>query len=79
MSWGIVEDLREQAQTSGIPDITLLLEPVRAIVLFYGGRRRKGDVAHFYEKRVARCILEGFRIAVCVVDIVHGPKHDIFT
>ena len=46
-------------------------------MLFYGGRRRTGDVAHFCEIMVARCAVEGFRSAACVVDIVHGPKHDI--
>ena len=50
---------------------------MRAIVLFYGARRRQGDVGHFCDLRVGRCAVEGFRLAVCVVDIVHGPKHDI--
>ena len=70
---GTVEGLKHQGQQSDISDITSFLGPVRAIVLFYGGRRRIGDVAHFCEMRVAKCAVEGFRITVCVVDIVHGP------
>ena len=77
MSWGTVEDLKVEAEESGIQEITPFLCPVRAIVLFYRGRRRTGDVAHFCEMRVARCVVEEFRIAVCVVDMVHGPSHDI--
>ena len=43
-----------------------------------GGWRRQGDVTHFCELRVARKGVEGFRrLAVCVVDIVHDPNHDI--
>ena len=77
-NWGSVEDLREQARsTNNIRDITPFLGPIRAIVLFYGGRRRQGDVAHFCELSVAGRAVEGFRLVVCVVDIVHGPKHDI--
>ena len=77
IKWGTVEDLRHQAQQSDMKDITSFLGPIRAIVFFYGGRRRKGDVAYFYEMRVAKCAIQGFRIAVCVVSIVHGPKkHD---
>ena len=37
----------------------------------------KGDVAHFCELRVATKVVEGFRLAVCVVDVVHGPNLDI--
>ena len=77
LSWGTVDDLKRQAQQSDINDITPFLGLVRAIVFFHGGRRRIGDVAHFCEMRVAKCAVEGFRIAACVVDIVHGPKHDI--
>ena len=77
LSWGTIEDLKHQAQQPDISYITPFLVPVRAIVLFYGGRRRIGDVAHFCEMRVPKCAVEGFRIAVCVVDIVHGPKYDI--
>ena len=76
-SWGTVEDLKRQAEESDISDITPFLGPIRAIVLFYGGKRKQGDVAHFCELRVARRAVEGFRLAVCVVDIVHGAKHDI--
>ena len=45
--WGSVEDLKDQAKDSHIRDITSFLGPIRAIVFFYGGRRRQGDVAHF--------------------------------
>ncbi len=77
--WGSVADLREQARSSdNIKDITPFLGPIRAIVLFYCGRRRQGDVAHFCELSIARRAVEGFRLVVCVVDIVHGPKHDIY-
>ena len=44
---------------------------------FLWGRRRQGDVAHFCELHIARRAIEGFRLIVCVVDIVHGPSHDI--
>ena len=70
--------MREQARsTNNIKDITPFLGPIRAIVLFYGGRRRQGDVALFCELSVAGKAVEGFRLVVCVVDIVHGPTHDI--
>ena len=46
-------------------------------MIFYGGRRRQGDVAHFCELSIARRAIEGFRLIVCVVDLVHGPTHDI--
>ena len=46
-SWGTVEDLKTKVVESDIDDITPYLGPVRAIVLFYGSRRRQGDVAHF--------------------------------
>ena len=75
--WGIVEDLKDQARESIIGDITPFLGPIRAIVVLYGGRRRQGDVAHFCELSIARKAIEGFRLIVCVVDIVHGPNHDI--
>ena len=74
---GTMEDLQYKAQQSDINDITPFLSLVWAVVLFYGGRRRIGDVAHFWGMRGAKCAVEGFRIAVCVVDIVHGYKHDI--
>ena len=38
LSWGTVEDLKIQAQQSDINDITPFMGPVRAIVLFYGGK-----------------------------------------
>ena len=41
--WGTVEDLRHQAQQLDIKDITPFLGSIRALVLFYCGRRRKGD------------------------------------
>ena len=67
--WGSVEDLKDQAKESNLGDITPFLGP--ALVLFYGGRRRQGDVAHFCELNTARRAIEGFRLIVCVVDIVH--------
>ena len=75
--WGTVEDLKDQARDSHIEDITPYLGPIRAVVFFYGGRRRQGDVAHFCELSIARRAIEGFRLIVCVVDIVHGPSHGI--
>ena len=60
-----------------IADIAPYLGPVRAILLFYGCRRRPGDVAHFCEQRVASVALQNIKLAVCVVDIVHGAPHDI--
>ena len=62
---------------SNLGDITSFLGPIRALVLFYGGRRRQGDVAYFCELSIARRAVGGFRLIVCVVDIVHGPNHDI--
>ena len=75
--WGSVEDFKNQAAASNLGDITPFLGPNRALVFFYGGRRRQGDVAHFCELSIARRTVEGFRLIVCVVDIVHGPNHDI--
>ena len=63
--------------TALIADLTPFLGPVRAILLLYGSRRRPGDVAHFCERRVASVAFQGFQLAVCVVDIVHGAQHDI--
>ena len=34
-------------------------------------------MAHFCELSKARRAIEGFRLIVCVVDLVHGPNHDI--
>ena len=39
--------------------------------------KKETDVAHSCELRVAKCVLKEFRIAVCVVNIVYKPKHDI--
>ena len=65
--WGTVVDLQEQAKNACISDITPFLEPIRAIILFYGGRRRQGYVAHFLcELSIARRAIEGFRLIVCV-------------
>ena len=75
--WGSVEDLKDQAKESNLDDITHFLGPIRAVVLFYGGRMRQGDVAHCCELSIARRAIEGFRLIVCVVDIVHGLNHDI--
>ena len=75
--WGSVEDLKDQAKESNLGDITPFLGPIRAVVLFYGGGRRAGDVAHFCDLSIARRAIEGFRLIVCVVDLVHGPNHDI--
>ena len=46
-------------------------------LVLYGERRRQGDVAHFCDKRAASVALQGFQLAVCVVDIAHGAQHDI--
>ena len=59
--WGSVEDLKDQAKESNFGDITPFLGPIRAIVFFYRGRRRQGDVAHFCELSIARRAIEGFR------------------
>ena len=75
--WGSVEDLKDQAKESNLGDITPFLGPIRAVVLFYADRRRQGDVAHFCKLSIARRAIEGFRLIVCVVDLVHGPNHDI--
>ena len=75
--WGSVEDLKDQAKESNLGDITPFLGPIRAVVVFYGRRRRQGDVAHFCELSIARRAIEGFRLIACVVDIVHGLNHDI--
>ena len=69
--------MNAEAAESDISDITAFLRLVRVIVLFYEGRRRQGDVAHFCELRVTTRAVEGFRLAVCVVDIVHGLNRDI--
>ena len=75
--WGSVEYLKDQAKESNLGDIAPFLGPIRAVVVFYGGRRRQGDAAHFCEVSIARRAIEGFRLIVRVVDIVHGPNHDI--
>ena len=62
---------------SQLADFTPFLGNLRIILLLYGGRRRPGDVAFFAEQVSAQCPTEGFRICVCVVDIVHGCEHDI--
>ena len=45
--------------------------------MLYGGRRRRGDVAHFAELAIPTLGTKSIQLVVCVVDIVHGPKHDI--
>ena len=50
--WGSVEDSKSQATESNLGDITSFLGPLRAVVFFYGGRRRQGDVAHFGRQEV---------------------------
>ena len=75
-SWGTVEDLKIKVAESDI-SVTLHFSYVCKSDCLYGGRRRQGDVVHLGELRVARRAVEVFTLAVCVVDIVHGPDHDI--
>ena len=58
-------------------DITPYLGPLRIILFFYGGRSRPGDVADHAERAFAAVAIRGFQLCVAVVDIVHGPHHDI--
>ena len=69
--------IRQHPSTAQIADITLYLGTFRAILLFCGGRRRPGDVAHFCELRIASVAFQNIKFAICVVDIVHGAQHDI--
>ena len=71
------EDIGHHPSRPCLHDITPYLGPVRALLLLYGGRRRKGDVAHFAELGAARVAAHHLQLVVCVVDLVHGPNHDI--
>ena len=51
IKWGTVEDLRHQAQQPDIKDINPFLGPIRAILLFDGGRREEKGSSHI----CARC------------------------
>ena len=67
----------EAPSISALADFTPFLGDLWIILLLYGGRKRPGDAAYFAEHIVSKCLPEGFRICVCVVDIVHGPQHCI--
>ena len=56
----------------------MFLGSISALVLFYGGRRRQGDVAFFCELSIGRReVEEGFKLIVCVLDLGHELNHDI--
>ena len=74
---GTFAELRQDDRRHNVADITPFLGPIRAILLLYGGRRRSGDVAHFAELAMPVMNTKAVQLVVCVVDIVHGPEHDI--
>ena len=73
------QDLPEDSYigTDSIKDITPHMGPTRILLLFYGGRRREGDVADYAERCISSAKCTGIQMCVAVVDIVHGPHHDI--
>ena len=71
------EQIRGDQASHNISDFTPHLGPTRVILLFYGGRRRPGDVAEHAETQVATAAKAGIQLCVAVVDIVHGSHHDI--
>ena len=74
---GTYAELKDDHRKDNVADITLYPGPVRAILLLYWGRRRKGDVAHFAELAIPTLGTKAVQLVVCVVDIVHGSRHDI--
>ena len=71
------EQIISDHSSHNISDFTPHLGPARVIFLFYGGRRRPGDVADHAERQIPTAARAGIQLCVAVVDIVHGSHHDI--